>query len=434
MIFVSIFLFVIALIFFFNARRHLTLLIILVLSSNFFDLVEPSFILGPISLQYGDLALVLIFLMLPFRTKINSEDILAIKKALVIFSLFFFVSASYDYFSRGTSLMQIFRTSRKLGYLMFFPLLSTFSKKDYELLIKYLLYLTFFHSIFYISQYIFQFEMSGMSSANIDGTMRFRNAPYYLVPIFIFLVYNQDKFKLSKYYLGILILVFVLGQSRGAIISVLSILLIYFYLEKIIKFQTVISILLIVSVGYLTMILLLPDLSYRFEEGYYQILSLNDINYGYNLAGLRFKGTFIFRIGILYERFIYVIQHSSTILLGVGYLPDMDIIRPIFQLGTHSPTLPSGYEQFNSVDIFFPNIVTRYGIVGSIIYLYAILQIGKYAINHIKYLFGKILFTYLFALVSISFINESFYNAQIFMLIFILVGLIVCDKMEIENQ
>jgi len=240
--------------------------------------------------------------------------------------------------------------------------------------------------------------------------------------------YNQKKYKLSLYYIFLFVLVSVLTQSRGAIISVFSIFMIYFYHEEKIKIQSVILITLLLVTFYFIVNIYLPDLLIRFEEGLQQITNLNNINYNYNLTALRFQGTFIFRIGILYERFIFVLQHLSTIILGVGFIPDMDIMLPIFKLGTHSPTLPTGFEQFNTVDIFYPNIITRYGIIGSIIYLYILLQIGKYAILHRKYMWGKILLSYLFALVSISFINETFYNVQIFLIIFMMIGYIIHEK------
>ena len=125
---------------------------------------------------------------------------------------------------------------------------------------------------------------------------------------------------------------------------------------------------------------------------------------------------------------MYVMDDEIRMLLGVGFVPDMDITSPIFILGTHSPMLPTGFEQYNTVDVFFPNILTRFGFVGSAVYIYFIISILRYSYKNKMLVYGKILLTYLISLIVISFINETFYNAKYFIILFALAQLIIYEE------
>ena len=146
------------------------------------------------------------------------------------------------------------------------------------------------------------------------------------------------------------------------------------------------------------------------------------------------EGSFLFRLGLTYERFLYVLQEPIRILLGVGFIPDMDIFSPIFVLGTYSEVMPTGFEQFNSIDILFPNIITRYGIFGSLIFINLLIVIIKLGYKNKEIITGQILITYMFSMIYISLINESFYNSKYFILIFILIGMLVSQKKSIQNH
>ncbi|MBK9737017.1 MAG: hypothetical protein IPO92_19510 [Saprospiraceae bacterium] len=154
----------------------------------------------------------------------------------------------------------------------------------------------------------------------------------------------------------------------------------------------------------------------------------NDLNFFYH------QGSFTFRLGLTYERLMYVLDDTTRIILGVGFIPDFDILKPIFILGTISHTLPAGYEQFNSADVLFPNLITRYGIVGSLIFLYFIIQLFIYSYKNKGLIWGKILFTYLFALSIISLNSETFYNGQIFIMIFIMIDMVTKSKLMSQIQ
>ena len=421
---ISILLFLIGFLTYFSKHKYITLIVIAVLSTGYFRLVEPGFFIGPISLQHGDLALLLIFSIVPFRKKLNDKQLKGIKKALILFFIFLSISIFYDFFLRGTTPMQIFRTIRKTGYLAFFFLIYSFGRRDYEKFIRFIVTVTVIHTILYVSQYIFSYSLTGNFIINELGGARYGNYPTYIIPILVISLFTLSSSLVNKVLIVLLFIAILLAQSRGAIVSALSIFILYMFLKGKIKLHTLIIVSLLLFVGYNVTLNYFPIIEERFSHLFSGISIVGKMNYN-NLQAFYQEGSFIFRWGVTYERFMYVIKEPVRIILGVGFVPDMDIISPIFVLGTHSPTLPTGFEQYNSVDILFPNIITRYGLVGSSIFLYFIYQLFKFSFNKKNLIWGKVLFTYLFSLLFISLINETFYNGQYFFFIFILIG-IVC--------
>ena len=426
--FISVYLFLIGLLSFFNAQRYITLIIIGVLSTGYFGFADMGFLLGSFSLQHGDLALLLIFVLLPFRTKFNENQLKGIRNALVLFLLFLVVSILYDFILRGTTPMQIFRTTRKIGYLAFFFLINSFSWQDYQRFIKAILLLTVIHALLYISQYVigYSFNPNDVVENELGGA-RYGNSQIYIIPVLVISFFTLTKIKTNFLIIILLIIAIVLTQTRGAIISAASVILLFLLLQNRIKLQTIIILSLLLIIGYNVTLNYFPIIGERFLQLNKEIKMVRNMDYN-NLPAFYNQGSFIFRVGVTYDRFMYVLKEPVRIILGAGFMPDMDIAKPIFTVGTHSPSLPSGFEQYNSVDIFFPNIITRYGIVGSTIYLYFIYKLFIFSFKTRKMLWGKILFTYLWSMVVISFINETFYNGQYFIFIFIMIGLVLREK------
>ena len=223
-----------------------------------------------------------------------------------------------------------------------------------------------------------------------------------------------------------------LAQSRGNITSAIFIIFLYFYIENKISIGTLLLTPFFAFLGYNLILYIFPVITVRFSSLTSDFSLINSIDYN-NLETLRHKGSLLFRYGLSYERFMYVINDPIKILLGVGFVPDIDILEPIFSLGTHSPLLPTGFEQFNTADVFFPNIITRFGILGSILFINIIIKLMNFGFKNKKLFWGKILFTYIISLLIISFSSNTFYNEQIFLMIFIFAASILFEKHQISQ-
>ncbi len=431
---ISVLLFLTGLWAFFSKYKYLTLIVIALLSSNYLQLSDPNFLLGSISLQHGDLALLLIFATLPFRKKNNDNELNNIRKILFVFLIFLAVAIAYDFFTYGTTAMQIFRTTRKTGYLAFFFLINSFSLRDYQKFIYFFILLTLFHSILYISQYLFNYSFSNTEAVDTEfGAARYRNIPYYIIPFFVIILFTISKPRIKFSISLVLFIVILLAQSRGAITATIIVLLLFFISQYRIKLRTVGYVFSFFIISYILVPYFFPIIGIRFQSLFSELdivgrFDFNDLNFFYH------QGSFTFRLGLTYERLMYVLDDTTRIILGVGFIPDFDILKPIFILGTISPTLPAGYEQFNSADILFPNLITRYGIVGSLIFLYFIIQLFVYSYKNKGLIWGKVLFTYLLALSIISLNSDTFYNGQNFIMIFILMGMVTKSKLMSQIQ
>ena len=217
--------------------------------------------------------------------------------------------------------------------------------------------------------------------------------PTYLIPIMVLVAYIIKNRKVKFLLLILFLITIILGQSRGAIISVFSIFFMYTVLNKKLNLSTLIIPPVAVLIIYFLLLNFFPIIEERFVALFDEVELIDKLNFN-SLEYFTQGGSFIFRLGLTYERFMYVMDDEIRMLLGVGFVPDMDITSPIFILGTHSPMLPTGFEQYNTVDVFFPNILTRFGFVGSAVYIYFIISILRYSYKNKMLVYGKILLTY----------------------------------------
>lgn len=425
--------FLLGLISFFNKNKGITLICIFLLAYDFVNLINPFFYIGTVSIQNSDLALLLIFCILAFRSKVNYKDLKGIKIVLVAFLVFLSISVLYDIFIMGTTLSQSFRTLRNFGFLFFFFIQDKFKFKDYKFFFSFILNMTIIHSIIYISQYIIGFTFFGDSIKSDTGLLRFSNSPPFLYISLILFLFEKK----SNYVKILIILIAILCTlSRGAfIVAIISVFCALIYKYKFNLFKVGFSMTLIYLI-FSFVISYSTALNTRVTDAQEQISSVNSLDFN-NLNSFYHQGSGIFRLGLTYERLMYVLGDPKKIILGVGFVPDFDIESKIFTLGTKSDVLPSGYEQYNTGDILYPNIITRFGILGSILFMAFIFKILQFSLKNSRFNYGKILSTYIIALLFSTFNNQSFYEAHQFLLVFILIPQIFHEKYffnpEIEN-
>ena len=428
----SLLLFLFGLISFFNKLRFITLMSLMVLAFNYFGFSSSDFSILSVSLQHSDLSLLLIFTVLPFCKNLNEKEVKYLKISLIIFLTFLMISILYDLIFRGTTPLQIFRTVRKTGFLFVFFLINSFSFKDFKKLLFFLISITLIHSIFYISQYIFNFSFSSNDLLETElGGSRYSNSPPFVTLLLAILLFKERKQTINYYQLSIVLMAILLTLSRGAIVSSLVVIIAFFVLKYEMKIYKLLIPFFILFLGIVISFQSLPILATRFSNTTKEILSINKMDYS-NLIDFYHQGSLTFRLGVTYERLIHVLEDPVRILLGVGFIPDMDITQKIFVIGTKSDGLPTGFEQYNSGDILYPNIITRYGILGSLLFLSLIFKIFSFSNKNKKYKYGKILYVYLISMMLTSFNNQSFYQGQVFIIIFVMIGLVLIEKKKVQ--
>lgn len=429
---VTILIFLMGLISFFNNKKLLTLISLFLLIYNYLGLSQPYFNIGSLTIQNSDLALLLIFILLPFRIKLNFKELKNINKSIIIFIVFLSFSLSYDLIFRETTPFQAFRSLRNLGFLFFYFIMFLFDYKDYKRFFNIIITITVIHSLIYISQYIFNFSFfSDKLLPNDEGIIRYSNSPHFFTITIILLIFKKLKNYFDYLKITIVTIAVLFTLSRGAI----SILLIIFLLALIFKYKKkVYKFVIPLSLFYMIFSFIISNtsLNSRFSKANNEITSFTNIDFD-NLNSLYHQGSLIFRLGLTYERIVYVLEDPVRIILGVGFIPDMDIKRKIFVIGTHSEILPTGFEQYNSADIMLPNLITRFGIFGSLLFLMLIYYIFRFSLVNKDCEFGKILFTYTISLVFLSLNNQSFYQTQLFIMFFMMISMILSKKYSLST-
>jgi hypothetical protein len=421
----SILTFLFGLMSFFYKKRHITLICILLLVYNYFNFASAFFSIGPFTLQHSDLGLLLIFLILPFRKKINNQELKYIKRALIIFLLFLTTAILYDFIFQGTTASQIFRSVRNIGFLFFFFIINSFSFLNYKRLMIFLTYFTVIHSLIYISQYVFNFSFfsNTLIETDLDG-VRYSNSPPFITIVLVLLIFKKKKHLLVYSQIFVVLLATLLTLSRAAVVSSLVVVLLYIILKHANRiYKLIIPFSIVFSLAF-SILAYSPLLKYRFVSTANQASSLAKIDFD-NLTDFYHQGSLTFRLGLTFERLMYVLDDTKRIILGVGFVPDIDIKRSIFVIGTKSDLLPTGYEQYNSGDILYPNIITRYGILGSFFFLYFLFSIFSFFKSNIKYNYAKISYVYIISMLLLTFNNQSFYQSHVFVIFFILIGMIL---------
>ena len=431
----SIVLFFLGLGFFFNGSRHLTLIILFTLASSYFELMPGFFSLGITTIQHSDFALLMIGILLPFRTG-SSNKFREVKKWIVIFFAFLVVSCAYDFLFRDSSLMQIFRTVRGTFYLSFVWLLSSFKANDYLLLFKFLVIVTIGHSFLYLSQYLFDFRLTEGLAENEFGGKRVTGGhpPFLYLAVVLSLYFCKSKRSLVAI-LGLFVTVILFGQSRGALIGLGASLICYLYFfSKVGKgFWTWFGMASATLMTVCCLLIMFPEVSSRVGLLREESKNFNQLDFS-RVETFRFKGSATFRIGLIYERFNYVSEDPIKMLFGVGFVPDKDIRVAIFKLGTESPSLPTGFEQYNSVDILFPNLITRYGFFGSAIFVILILKTYSAAFKGYRVALGKTTICYLAWMLVGSFNNETYYDCFNFLAIFSLIQCVDARVLQTQKR
>lgn len=228
------------------------------------------------------------------------------------------------------------------------------------------------------------------------------------------------------FFLGILILTFVRTWLYGFMICAIFLL----YLRKSDK-KTIFR---YVAIGAIALPVILnvvgkkeSNSSASSHSDFQNIISGEFLNPENNLNAA--NGTFAFRISMCVERFYYLIDNPRYLLLGTGAIHEgSPKNRFNFYLGTHNQM----YDRcmIESGDITWVPIVLRYGIIGTLLYLYFfILLIKRFFRRSDEYcILAPIALMYLI----MSFSGAFFERAECYLIIGLLLG--VCSRLELSED
>jgi hypothetical protein len=402
--------------------------------TNGFQIVPLEFFQTPVGISKSmDFALIYVVILSLYEIfkfpKILFKN--KITKAIFLFLGFIVISIFVSRFLRNTPWIEIIRTSRFFFIILAYFLFIKLPVQKIDKIFRILFIIVFFQSVLFVLQVLLdEVILTGyIGGSDMEGISfkRYYNAPY-LLPYFVFYALFKNPYKGNKKYfsIGIAVLTAILPMHRGWIItlSLISLLGAYFcYGYKGIAKYLFIGLLCFVPLSGI----ILP----RFEGG----KTVSDVNLVLSGAYKNYyaieDATLLFRVAHFYERLQYVIDEPVSFLFGVGYMTEDSpfIYRTLdFQVGAMTD---DGVVQLDTADISWSLLITRFGVVGTTIYLIFFFVLVSFFWKRRKIRPYTPPLIYLLYLFVISVNNVEFFNAYIFAPI---VFLNVIQAKKIESQ
>lgn len=260
----------------------------------------------------------------------------------------------------------------RLLFLVYF-VVKDMSIKQKENVMYYLFGIILFASILYILQPLGIHIYQGGADETLfsNEKVRYRNAPLF-VQLFIILLLTSNFItnnKLKFIALSVFLIALIIPMSRTPMIMLSLVLIVYMILMR--KYKILFKLVLI---SFFIVIMCWPVLSYRFSS----TNTLGDIESAINIEKVSMydpedsEGSFTFRIAMLYERIIYLLD-TNKVLCGCGFIHEQSsYTRSLmnFRIGTISEINGSPAITFiETPDMTWLTILMRTGIIGLIIIL-----------------------------------------------------------------
>lgn len=297
----------------------------------------------------------------------------------------------------------------RLLFLAYF-IIKDMSIQQKRKVIYYLFGIILFSSILYVLQplgiHIYQ---GGVDEALFSNEKsRYRNAPLFIHLFIILLVTSNfiTNSKLKLISISIFLIALIIPMSRTPIIMLFIVLIIYMIVSC--KYKILFKSIFIIS---FVLIICWPFLSYRFGS----TDTIGDIKSAINLSEISnydsksSEGTFTFRMAMLHERIMYLIN-SNKILFGCGFIHEQsEYTRELlnFQIGTISQIGDElAITYLDTPDLTWLTILMRTGLIGLILVLILIFTIFG-SLKKSEENFYKAISLWIIYLLLISFSGDS---------------------------
>lgn len=355
--------------------------------------------------------------------------------------LFLCIGVSFFYY--GIPLVEIIRTSRSFLLVLSYFLLRRLDETQFRKVMYALLYITVFQCILFFFQAILGVPIlvNAISGGSLGPIRRYYNFPK-LLYIFTFIALFTPLLtrKQKIWMIPLLLLGIVLPLSRSAVLIFLFLLFIGF-LIKIKKSKHLLKLIpvflvAVVATGAIVATQIqgrtLNDIQSVMGGEFVDIVETVEEGSDPN-AEIDESSTMIFRMALLFERFLDVIDSDMAIALGKGLSVE------------HSPYTNANFQymiglqerakenhgsiiQLHSPDISWSNLILRYGIGGTIVYVIGFFYLSIVIIRQ-KSIFSTPLF-----LLSCFILLNSFSSDVLFTIVTFLPYFLFFDQTYYQRQ
>lgn len=309
----------------------------------------------------GVLVYVLLLLYLAGRSRSEAvdENLVWLRKGVVAFYLFLFLSYVIDLsvnYVAFSSIVKSFRNWSCLLLVFFIPKLRVI---EIQRFFRYVFLFTMILTALFIVEFIFDISITGVRRTE-EGSRASGPWPFSL---FVWGALFSGVYKISsaKRIFCIVLILFhlIICGSRSNFMAFALVALIVFFLSGAFSMKKLLAAVLAVS---LIGIIFSTEnvLSRRFAESKEDVASVR--------AGSGYvEGNFSFRILLLDERMQYINQKAQYAIFGIGNVQERDFKKNVFKIGLLNDD--NDVTQLDTGDIAWALLFLRLGYVGTFVYL-----------------------------------------------------------------
>lgn len=336
--------------------------------------------------------------------------------AIYLVFIVFLILYSKFYYQIDTG--DIIRTSRYYFFVLAYYIFRRLSTEEISLLLKILFYITLFQCILFIIQAFTGIALLVGAENHKTGIItRFYNAPkmmYFLVFYAVFANPFQGKLKYVSTFIIVTTLFLPMTRSLSMVFVLCLFIGTYYFLggaKRFIKYLPIVLVIflpLFVAVAALMAGRTVSDIQ-SVVNG--EFVEAEDVE-------LTQESTFLFRMAHTYERYLYMEEKTERLLFGAGLMAEdskytdkkFDFVIGLTNEKKGTPV------QLDTADTSWSNFLIRYGIVGTVLYLFLYVSLTLYFYKNRKNEWGLPVFLYLLLLLGVSFTSDLFY--QVYVLVF----------------
>jgi hypothetical protein len=333
---------------------------------------------------------------------------------LLVFGAMLMICVVYSKFSVGLGWAEIIRSSRYQAFWLAYFVFRNMEKKQLERLLHYLFNITFVLASLYVLQIIIREEIfveSVVASVRILGIKipRYYNQPLMLHFFALMAIYYNPYKGVPRIMTTVILVAALLGAfHRSLLISFVLVVVTAYILNlprlRRIQFVSVAAALLAVVIVFKGVELghsrTFRDLK-NVAEG--NISDIDDID-----MVMLAESTFSFRMAILFERNLYLLERPVTTLLGVGLLTeDSPQTRSFnFQIGLRDE-ITNEVVQTETGDISYATLTFRMGYLGTAAYLAVLIYLSVFFYKHRKNKYALTSFLFWILSFGVSFFSSN---------------------------
>ena len=413
---------IVSIILYLSGKRILsTILFFFFLFDGFQIIPEKFFETGMGISKSTDFALLYIIILFIYGI-INTKDFIPINKLALLlggYLLFIVCLIGISYYTYHIPFVEIIRTSRYYLFALSYFVLRRLTKEEISSILKILFCIVIFQSILFTIQGFTGIALliGAESHKSAKLITRFYNSPLMLYFFVFYGIFNNPFTGKYKYISALICIVCVyMPLHRSLTISFILILILGLFLKmgKIKQF-----------INYLPMLLLCVIPLVAVMGAQLASRTMNDINsvttgefVDIEEIELGEESTLLFRIAHFYERYMHILEKPIETAFGSGLMAEeSNYTNKKFDFIVGLENEKTGeIVQLETSDIAWSNLIIRYGIIGTLIYLTIYISIMIFYYKHRKVRYALSSFLYLLLLLFTSITSNQLY--YVYMLVF----------------